>query len=59
VQVCYLLKEHSTIEREFGNLRKIKNNYPKIVVSMDKTSKASFEGIEHFHVKDFCLNFQL
>ncbi len=56
VQVCYLLKEQSTIEREFGNLRKIKNNYPKIVVSMDKTSKASYEGIEHFHVKDFCLN---
>lgn len=59
VQVCYLLKEQSTIEREFGNLRKIKNNYPKIVVSMDKTSKASYEGIEHFHVKDFCLNLQL
>lgn len=59
VQVCYLLKERSTIEREFGNLLKIKNNYPKIVVSMDKTSKASYEGIEHFHVKDFCLNLQL
>lgn len=59
VQVCYLLKEQSTIEREFGNLQKIKNNYPKIVVSMDKTSKASYEGIEHFHVKDFCLNLQL
>ena len=59
VQVCYLLKEQSTIEREFGNLRKIKNNYPKIVVSMDKTSKASYEGIEHFHVKDFCLNLPL
>jgi len=59
VQVCYLLKEQSTIEREFGNLRKIKNNYPKIVVSMDNTSKASYGGIEHFHVKDFCLNLQL
>ena len=57
VQVCYLLKEQSTIEREFGNLQKVKNNYPKIVVSMDKTSKASYEGIEHFHIKDFCLNF--
>ena len=56
VQVCYLLKEQSTIEKEFGNLRKIKNNYPKIVVSMDKTSKASYEGIKHYHVKDFCLN---
>lgn len=59
VQVCYLLKEQSTIEREFGNLRKIKNNYPKIVVSMDKTSKASYEGIKHYHIKDFCLNLPL
>ena len=57
IQVCYLLKEQSTIDREFGNLQKIKNNYPKIVISMDKSSKASFQGIEHFHVRDFCLNF--
>lgn len=56
VQVCYVLKEQSTIDREFGNLQKIKNNYPKMVVSMDKTSKATFEGIKHVHIRDFCLN---
>jgi len=58
VQVCYLLKEQATIEREFGNLQKIKNNYPKVVVSMDKSSKASYEGIEHYHIKDFCLRYK-
>lgn len=58
VQVCYLLKEPSTIDREFGNLKKIKNNYPKIVVSMDKSSKASYDGIEHLHIKDFCLSME-
>ncbi|MCD4832697.1 MAG: ATP-binding protein [Bacteroidales bacterium] len=57
VQVCYMLKEQSTIDREFGNLQKIKNNYSKIVVSMDKTSKATYAGIKHIHIKDFCLNF--
>ena len=56
VQVCYLLKEQSTIDREFGNLQKIKNNYPKIVVSMDKSSKATFEGIKHVHIREFCFN---
>lgn len=56
VQVCYLLAEQSTVDREFGNLQKIKNNYPKIVISMDNTSKASFEGIKHLHIKDFCLS---
>ena len=56
VQVCYLLAEQATVDREFGNLQKIKNNYPKIVVSMDNTSKASFEGIKHLHIKDFCFS---
>lgn len=54
IQVCYILEKQSTIDREFGNLQKIKNNYPKIVVSMDKTSKATFNGIKHIHIKDFC-----
>ena len=30
VQVCYVLNEQKTINREFGNLQKIKNNFPKI-----------------------------
>lgn len=54
VQVCYLLQSEQTIEREFGNLQKIKNDYPKYVISMDKTSKATFEGIKHYHIKEFC-----
>lgn len=56
VQVCYLLKEAATIEREFGNLKKIKNNYPKWVISMDKSSDTSIEGIRHMHIRDFCLS---
>ena len=29
VQVCYLLAEQSAIEREFGNLLAIRDNFPK------------------------------
>ena len=29
VQVCYLLSEESTINREFGSLLEIRDNYPK------------------------------
>ncbi len=54
IQVCYKLENDATINREFGNLLKIKNNYPKYVVSMDVSSKATFQGINHLHVKDFC-----
>lgn len=38
VQVTYLLASDETIEREFGNLAGIKDNYPKYVVSMDRVS---------------------
>ncbi|MEA3450807.1 MAG: ATP-binding protein [Bacteroidota bacterium] len=54
IQVCYLLESKQTIEREFGNLQKIKNDYSKYVISMDKTSKATYKGIKHMHIKDFC-----
>ena len=54
VQVCYLLQDEATIEREFGNLLTIKDNYPKYVVSMDEMfGKNTFKGIKHIHLKDF------
>jgi predicted AAA+ superfamily ATPase len=53
IQVCYLLQEQATIEREFGNLEKIKDNYPKIVVSMDEFSGNTRNGIKHIHLRDF------
>jgi predicted AAA+ superfamily ATPase len=53
VQVCYLLQEQTTIEREFGNLEKIKDNYPKIVVSMDEFAGNTRSGIQHIHLREF------
>lgn len=54
VQVCYKLEHESTLNREFGNLLKIRNSYPKYVVSGDISSKASYEGIKHLHIAEFC-----
>ena len=46
IQVAYLLNEESTVKREFGNLMKIQDNYPKYVVSMDFISKPKdYDGI--------------
>jgi len=53
IQVCYLLHEQSTIEREFGNLEKIKDNYPKMVVSMDEFAGNTRNGIQHIYLRDF------
>ena len=59
IQVAYLLKDKSTIDREFGNLLAINDNYPKYVVSMDDFPfKSELEGIVHYNLFDF-LNLSL
>ena len=53
IQVCYLLNREDTVEREFGSLEKISNNYEKIVVSMDKFFPEERNGIIHKYLIDF------
>lgn len=56
IQVAYLLSSPETIEREFSVLKKIPDNYPKIVVSMDTLFGSDFEGIKRVNIIDFLLN---
>jgi len=58
VQVSYLLSDKKVIDREFGNLLEINDNYEKIVVSMDKISFENYEGINHYSLLDFLNNFE-
>jgi uncharacterized protein len=53
VQAAYLLPDEKVREREFGNLQKIKDNYRKIVVSMDPYAPSNVDGIEHFQLREF------
>ncbi len=53
VQVAIELSNPETITREFGNLLKIRDNYPKIVVSGERSFENSYEGIEHIYIRDF------
>lgn len=55
VQVCYLLASTETVEREFGNLERIKDNYPKFVISGDLPD-FSRNGIKHYNIIKFLLN---
>lgn len=54
IQVTYLLADEHVIEREFGMLKKIKDNYPKMVLSMDKVD-FSQDGIIHKNIIDWLL----
>ena len=53
VQVAVELSSPETIAREFGNLLKIKDNYPKVVVSGERYIENSYEGVEHIYIRDF------
>ena len=54
IQVTYLLVSEETIKREFGNLLAIKDNYRKILVSLDSfRGSNTYKGIEHLHLMDF------
>lgn len=53
LQVAYLLADNKTIEREFGALEKISDNYPKIVLSLDKFLDSDRNGIKWYNLIDF------
>ncbi len=57
IQVAYLLTEQSTIDREFGNLALIRDNYRKMVVSMDAQLTNTVNGIEHWNLLRFLQEF--
>lgn len=57
VQVAYSVMEPKTYEREFGNLFAIKDNYPKMIITMDEIEGNSNEGIKQIPIRKFLQNF--
>ena len=57
IQVALRIVGKPTMEREFGNLLAIKDNYPKYVITLDDYSGASYEGILHIPLKTFLTKF--
>ena len=54
VQVAYLLASEDTIQREFGVYGRIRDNFPKYVVTLDEFDM-SRDGIRHRNIRDFLL----
>ncbi len=57
IQVTYLTSSPETYQREAGNLLKIKDNYPKYIVSMDELPASNENGIIHKHIREFLITF--
>ena len=47
IQVAYSVSEEKVALREFGNFEEIKDNYEKIVISLDDVSFGTRNGIRH------------
>ena len=56
VQVAYLLYDEKVIEREFGVMASIKDNYTKMVLSLDKYFGGERDGIKWYNLIDFLLS---
>ncbi len=52
--VAWQLTNESTIEREFGSLEKINDNYPKYLLTTDSFTQ-SRNGIRHMNVFNWLL----
>lgn len=54
IQVCRNLPKES--DREIANLIAIRDNYPKMVVTLDDYASGNINGIKLLHLSDFLLN---
>ena len=56
IQASYIIADEATCEREFVNLRAIKDNYPKYVISMTPlVTQNDDNGIIHLHLRKFLM----
>jgi len=58
IQVALRISEKTTQEREFGNLLEIKDNFPKMLVTLDDYIGESYLGIEHVPLIRFLTEFE-
>ncbi len=53
-QVCLQISNKETFQREFGNLQKITDNYPKYVITFnDPLIGENYNGIKQINLKEF------
>ena len=58
LQVALRIESKKTMEREFGNLLALKDNYAKYVITLDEYTGRSYEGILHLPLRSFLREFE-
>ncbi len=54
-QVCATIQDPQTLERELAAFAKIKDNFPKYILSMDETSDKTYNGIIQKNIVEWLL----
>ena len=55
-QVSASVRDEKTLERELASLQKIKDNYPKYILTLDDDPDADYDGIRRINALDWLLN---
>lgn len=53
VQVCCLLSDEATIQREFGPLLTVRDSYPKLVLYQEGFFRGNYGGIPAIGIEDW------
>lgn len=55
IQVAATVREEETLKRELRPLKKIRDNYPKCILTLDVDPPADYEGIRRFNGLDYLM----
>ena len=58
-QVAATVRDEETLKRELGSLQKIKDHYPKLILTLDEDPQADYEGIRRINALEWLLDFQV
>ena len=56
IQIAQQISNEETEKREYGNLLKITDNYPKYILRTDVFAGGNHEGVKTMHIADFLLS---
>ena len=55
-QVAATVRDEETLKRELGSLQKIKDHYPKMILTLDEDPQADYEGIRRVNALEWLLD---
>ena len=51
-----MLNSETTIQREFGSLLEVRDNYPKLVLYQEGAYRGNYEGIPAMRIEDWLMS---